>query len=474
MSKNIRLNNLSFIGLIIAAFSIFGLSSCTVEDQPYQKFDPSETALHHIADANAFHIFGDYYLPLPCMLYARDAGWTFLSSSAKFHIGHHGNGELAIDRYVLHHGMVKRIADSSFPMGTVQLDGGHGHGHGGKGHHNESPSHKGHDGHDHKHDGHDHKHDHNHDGHNHGDHKGHDHGSIDLQENAQAVLVSEKGGNDGHSGGHADVVSYKGKTYALEDKTTWDFGLAGGGSTSFFDFSLTKNVFTLLLVAFLMGGIFISCAKAYKRREGQAPSGLQSLMEPLFVFIRDDVAKPMIGEKKYRKFMPYLMAVFFFILGLNLVGQIPFFPGSGNASGNISVTIVLALFTFFITNLNGNAHYWKHVLWMPGIPAAVKTILTPVEFMGLFLKPFTLMVRLFANISAGHIVVISFVGLIFILGDSGRSLGGATVGLFASFLLTMFMMAIELLVAFIQAFIFTILSASYIGSAVEEGHDDHH
>lgn len=456
MNKNIRLNNLFYIGMI-AAFSIFGLSSCTVEDQPYKKFDPSETALHHIADANAFHVAGDIYVPLPCMLYAPDHGWTLLSSSAKFHIGHHGNGSVAIDRYVLQHGMVKRIADPSFPMGTVELDADHGHGHGGgDGHHNESPSEKGHDG-------------HNHDGHDHDDHKGHDHGSIqDYNNSAQAVTVADKGG-DAAKGAHAGEVSYKGKKYSLEDKTTWDGGLAGGGVSSYYDFSITKNVLTMMMVAFLVGWVFIACAKAYKKREGQAPSGLQSVMEPLFEFIQDDVAKPMIGAK-YEKFMPYLMSVFFFILGLNLIGQIPFFPGSGNVSGNISVTIVLALFTFLITNLNGNANYWKHILWMPGIPAAAKIILTPVEVMGIFLKPFTLMVRLFANISAGHIVVISFVGLIFILGDSGRNLGGAAVGLVASTLLTMFMMAIELLVAFIQAFIFTILSASYIGSAVEEDH----
>jgi len=183
-----------------------------------------------------------------------------------------------------------------------------------------------------------------------------------------------------------------------------------------------------------------------------------------FLFIQDEVAKPMIGEKHYRRFMPYLMAAFFFILGLNLLGQIPFFPGSGNASGAISITIALAFFTFIITTINGNRHYWEHILWMPGIPAWVKIIITPVEIMGMFLKPIVLFIRLFANISAGHIVIVAFVGLIFVLGESGKNLLGAGMGVVAATLLTSFMMALELLVAVLQAYIFTILSASYIGA----------
>jgi F-type H+-transporting ATPase subunit a len=192
-------------------------------------------------------------------------------------------------------------------------------------------------------------------------------------------------------------------------------------------------------------------------------------MEPIYIFIRDDVAKAMIGPK-YERFMPFLMSIFFFILVLNLVGQIPF-VGNPNVTGNLAVTLVLALFTFFITNLNGNKHYWQHIFWMPGIPWAVKILMTPIEILGLFLKPITLMVRLFANITAGHIVVLSFVGLIFIFGEMGQNAVGGYGGAVVSVLLTLFMSAIELLVAFIQAFIFAILSASYIGMAVA---DDHH
>jgi F-type H+-transporting ATPase subunit a len=264
-------------------------------------------------------------------------------------------------------------------------------------------------------------------------------------------------------------VCYEGARYELETASTADFGLFGGGITSFYNFSISKNVLTMFLTALLLGWMFITIARRYKRREGQAPSGIQSFMEPIYIFIRDDVAKAMIGPK-YERFMPFLMSIFFFILVLNLVGQIPF-VGNPNVTGNLAVTLVLALFTFFITNLNGNKHYWQHIFWMPGIPWAVKILMTPIEILGLFLKPITLMVRLFANITAGHIVVLSFVGLIFIFGEMGQNAVGGYGGAVVSVLLTLFMSAIELLVAFIQAFIFAILSASYIGMAVA---DDHH
>ena len=264
-------------------------------------------------------------------------------------------------------------------------------------------------------------------------------------------------------------VKVNGKEYPVDVKSTLDGGMVGGGITSFYDFSITKNVFAMILVSLLLGWIFIGMARKYKRNEGKAPSGIQGFFEPLFVFIKEDVAVPMIGHKKYLKFMPYLMAIFFFILFLNLFGQIPFL-GNANVTGNIGFTLVLAIITFLITNFNGNKDYWKHVLWMPGIPAWVKMILTPIEIIGLVLKPFTLLVRLFANITAGHIVILSFVSLIFLLGNSGANPAGGWGGSVISTLLTLFMMCIELLVAFIQAFIFTILSASYIGAAVEEHH----
>jgi F-type H+-transporting ATPase subunit a len=227
------------------------------------------------------------------------------------------------------------------------------------------------------------------------------------------------------------------------------------------------------LILFL---ILRSVANSAVRGRGQAPKGLQNFFEPFVTFIRDEVAKPNIGPK-YEKYMPYLLSAFFFILGLNLVGQIPFFPGGANVTGNISITIVLAILTFLISTFSANKHFWQHTLWMPGVPAILKIfVLTPIEILGLFLKPFTLLLRLFANITAGHIVILSFVSLIFIFGKAGASVGGSVAGAAASIPLTLFMMTLELLVAFLQAFIFTMLSATYIGAAVEEGHHDdgHH
>jgi F-type H+-transporting ATPase subunit a len=264
---------------------------------------------------------------------------------------------------------------------------------------------------------------------------------------------------------------YQGKHYKLDPQSTADGGLFGGGMTSFYDFSLTKNVVSMILITSLLAFAFFGIAKAYRNRGGMAPRGLQSFLEPIFLFIQDEVAKPFLGPK-WEKFLPLLLSFFFFILGLNLFGQIPILGGS-NVTGNLAVTAVLALIAFVVVTINGNKHYWSHMLWMPGVPAIIKIIiLTPVEILGMFIKPFTLMLRLFANITAGHIVVLSFVGLIFIFGKLGRSMAGVVGGAVVSIPLTMFIMAIELLVAFIQAYVFTLLVASYIGAATEEAHHD--
>ena len=225
----------------------------------------------------------------------------------------------------------------------------------------------------------------------------------------------------------------------------------------------------MFLVAAFLLWMFITIARAYKKREGMAPKGMQSFFEPMILFVRDEVAIPFIGEK-YIRYFPFLLTLFFFILALNLLGQIPFL-GSTNVTGNLTFTLVLALVTFVVVNFSGRKAYWEHIVWMPGAPWWVKaTVLTPVEILGLFIKPFTLMLRLFANITAGHMVVLTFVGLIFVFGKSGESLGGVTAGIALALPLTIFMMALELLVAFIQAFVFTMLAASYIGAAVEEHH----
>ncbi len=265
-----------------------------------------------------------------------------------------------------------------------------------------------------------------------------------------------------------------GQCLRLESKTTYDGGILGGGVTGFSDFSITRNVFTMLLTFVILFLIFRIVAKQATRTVHNAPKGLQNFIEPFYTFIRDEVAKPNIGPK-YEKYMPYLLSAFFFILGLNLIGQIPFFPGGANVTGNISITIVLALITFLISTFSANKHFWEHTLWMPGVPAVLKIfILTPIEILGVFLKPFTLLLRLFANITACHILILIFVSLIFILGKAGESVGGSAAGAAASIPLTLFMMTLELLVAFLQAFIFTMLSATYIGTAIEEPHHDHH
>ncbi|NNE27194.1 MAG: F0F1 ATP synthase subunit A [Saprospiraceae bacterium] len=256
-------------------------------------------------------------------------------------------------------------------------------------------------------------------------------------------------------------------TYA---KSTADFGLFGGGITPFYDFSITKNVVSMFIVFMFCLWLFLKVARAYKDRQGKAPKGVQSLIEPVFLFIQDEVCKPFLGDK-YMRYQPFIMSLFFFILGLNLFGQIPFFGGS-NVTGNLAFTCVLAIFAFLVTNLSGNKHYWEHIFWMPGVPAWVKTILTPVEVLGVFIKPLTLMLRLFANITAGHMVIIIFVSLIFIFSQNGANAIGGWGTVIPSGLLSLFMMSIELLVAFIQAFVFAILTASYIGAAIEDHHHE--
>ncbi len=384
-------------------------------------YDPVPTIMHHISDANEFEIVHGVAIPLPVILYAKDQGWTLGLSSMFQH------GQTAVDGYVLHHGRVNRIV-GDFPKGSVPLDpvSHSGEEHSGE----EQESHKEHHG---------------------GDEQG------------QAAPTDE-----------APVagVYYQGKFFALEKASAADGGLLGRGITSYFDFSITKNVFAMLLAVLILFIVFGIVSSSYKQRDGKAPSGLQGVMEPLFVFIRDEVARPMIGEKHYERFLPFVMSLFFFILVCNLLGLIPIFPGSANVTGNLAVTMALAILVFFVTNLSGKKDYWQHTLWMPGVPTFVKPVLSVVEILGLFIKPFSLMIRLFANITAGHIIILSLVGLVFVFGKSGESLMGASVGAVVATIFAGFMNMIELLVAFLQAFIFSMLGASYIGAAVEE-HDHH-
>ncbi len=238
-----------------------------------------------------------------------------------------------------------------------------------------------------------------------------------------------------------------------------------------YDFSITKNVFAIMFSAFLLMWIFISIANSYKKRKGQAPAGLQSFLEPIIIFVRDDIAKPSIGTRKYEKYMPYLLTIFFFILINNLLGLVPIFPGGANVTGNIAVTMVMAIFTFIITSFSANKAYWVHIINMPGVPWWLKfpiPIMPLVEILSVFTKPFVLMVRLFANILAGHIVILGFITMIFIFGAM-NVFGGYGVSI-VSVGFSVFLSLLEILVAFIQAYVFTLLSALYFGMAMEESH----
>ncbi len=232
------------------------------------------------------------------------------------------------------------------------------------------------------------------------------------------------------------------------------------------DLSITKNVLALLVGAVVLLLIFFSAARYYAKNTNAAPRGLAGFVEPLILFVRDDIARGAIPEKHLNRFVPYLLTLFFFIWVNNLLGLVPFFPGGANLTGNIAVTLVLAVFTLVITNVNGTKDYWMHIVWMPGVPTPLKPILALIELIGVFTKPFSLMIRLFANITAGHILVLSLVSLIFIFESVWISPG--------SIILTLFISTLELRVAALQAYVFTMLTAMSFGAAVEEHHHDDH
>lgn len=238
----------------------------------------------------------------------------------------------------------------------------------------------------------------------------------------------------------------------------------------FTDLSITKNVAAMIFAFLLLLLIMISVARSYKNGLG-APKGIGAFVEPLILFIQDEVAKPSIGPN-YRKYMPYLLTAFFGIFILNLLGLVPFVPGGANVTGNIAFTLVLACITFLITIFSAKKDYWKHIV-MPPVPVPLYLIVIPIEIIGLFNKPIVLMIRLFANITAGHIIILGFFSLIFIFGEMSSGLGlGVSV---FSVIFTLFMSCLELLVAFLQAYVFVFLSSLYFGQAVEEHHhDDHH
>ena len=236
------------------------------------------------------------------------------------------------------------------------------------------------------------------------------------------------------------------------------------GGTKIIDISITKNVASMLISVILLFFIMTRVSKTYKTNKVE-PKGLQAFLEPLVLFVRDDIIKDNIGSK-HEKFSPLLLTFFFFILINNLMGLL---PGAANVTGNIAVTFVLSLITFIVTTLFGNKNYWGHIFKPPGVPLALMPIMVPIEIIGMFTKPFALMIRLFANISAGHIIILSLISLIFIA-QSAMGTGGAWGVAPVSALFVLFIYCIEVLVAFLQAYIFTLLSSVFIGLAVQDGH----
>lgn len=272
-----------------------------------------------------------------------------------------------------------------------------------------------------------------------------------------------------HAGGHGehhDPLAEHG--YKTEGRN-----IVTMSGASVVDISITKTVVQIFIICILLFLVFMSVAGAYTRRAGQAPKGMQGFFEPLIVFVRDDIAVPNL-HGKHARFVPYLLTLFFFIFFSNLMGLTPL---NSNIAGNISVTVALALLTFIIVQFNGSKDYWVHIFWTPGVPMFLRVIMLPVEIIGVFTKPFSLTIRLFANITAGHFMVLALVSLIFILGENGTNAGAAFTIAPLSVAFGIFIFSLELLVALVQAYIFTLLTAVFLGMAMEShehAHDEAH
>lgn len=274
---------------------------------------------------------------------------------------------------------------------------------------------------------------------------------------------------------HHGTEAYNGYKLEHDKVVPVDANGAVDETVKVFDFSMTKNVVQMILAVIVLIWILLSMVKKYSTGQGvtSAPKGMQNAIEPVITFIRDDVAKPNLGPK-YQKYLPYLLTVFFFILINNIFGLL---PSAANVSGNIAFTAMLGIISFIVTLLSTNKHYWQHIFWFPGVPLPVKFLMMPVELLGVFTKPFALIVRLFANMTAGHIIILSFISLIFIFAEMSKIAGILFTPVSIAF--AVFIYLIEILVAFIQAYIFTNLTAVFIGQAIgdhhhEEGVEGHH
>jgi F-type H+-transporting ATPase subunit a len=285
------------------------------------------------------------------------------------------------------------------------------------------------------------------------------HGSIqkvvDHKTKLEVEFISGSGPAKGYGLYHEKIYKLSNETLQIEDGHVH-------GNTKTLDFSITKNVLSLFFGAFFILVIMASVARFYKKNGAVSPKGLAKFLEPLIVMVRDDVAKSNIGEHKYKKYVPYLLTIFFFIFFNNLLGLVPLIPGGANLTGNISVTLFLAICTLVVTLVSSNRNYWKHIFATPGVPVLLLPIMIPIELVGILTKPFALMIRLFANMTAGHIIVLALVSIIFI--NKNVAWGALSVPM------ALFISILELLVAFLQAYLFAMLSALFIGGAVEEAH----
>jgi F-type H+-transporting ATPase subunit a len=403
-----------FFTLLTSAFlMLFSANLFASGGEEGGKFNAGEMIVHHISDAHSIHFFGHATLPLPCIV-KTDKGFDVFMSSV-FMDEHHEFSKSYTsastgNTYVLHHEKIYVVDGSN-------------------------------------------------DGH---AHDAHSNPEAHIDPTTPAVQPE-----------HVDsTVIESPDTQAAAQKVDAPHEEEFHG-TPVLDFSITKSVLGMLLMLTLVVVLFVRMAKAYEKRKGQAPKGMQNLLEPLVLFIKDEVAIPALGKKRAQKFLPFLLTSFFFIWACNILGLLPF-AGGFNITGTLSITLVLAGLVFIITSINGNAHYWGHIVWPPGVPMAIKFILVPIEILSVFIKPAVLMIRLTANINAGHIIILAFTSLIFIFGEKSTG-AGFGVGVFSTAFM-IFMYFIELLVAFLQAYVFTLLAALYFGDATQEHHHEeaHH
>jgi F-type H+-transporting ATPase subunit a len=279
--------------------------------------------------------------------------------------------------------------------------------------------------------------------------------SVDHKTHENVEFIAGTGPAEGYALFHEKIYKLENGTLNFEEGHVH-------GAIKPMDLSITKNVMSLFFGAILILFIMGSVAKFYKKNGAVSPKGAAKFLEPIVLLVRDDIAKANIDHHKYHKYVPYLLTIFFFVWFNNMLGMIPFLPGGANLTGNLTVTMFLAICTLIVTLASANKNYWKHIFATPGVPVALLPIMIPIEIVGIFTKPFALMIRLFANMTAGHIIVLALISIIFI--NKNVAWGGLSVPM------ALFISVLELLVAFLQAFLFAMLSALFIGAAVEEAH----